>query len=522
MRSSVLPKKFLYLNPKFKCSIRPMDQKFSSAYSLSALLQRVKGAVSSSFPYGTIVWVKGEVSSFRIAGGHAYLDLSEHDGPSLVASMRAIIWARDVGRIQSKFLSGTGQSITTGIQIMVGGSVVFSEKFGLSFYISDVEPSFTLGEREALRRRTIERLSDEGYMELQKTRKLSVPPYYLAVVSSEGAAGYEDFMGHLLGNERGFRYQVDFFGATVQGKDAPESIISALRRIYYSPLRYDFVLILRGGGGELDLSCFDDYHMCVAIARTTSPVVTAIGHERDFHVADMVSYHFVKTPTALADYILSFSLAQDDHLTEQQNRLAVAFRNRVSECQTTLQELERRISSSISRAFSSQDSVLSGLSQRISLGAEKRLGAEERRLADAAARIGKGVGRIDVALQAISSLEGRIARGTATLLDRCSLTLENTAKYLRNNIDNKVAFLIQQAESRLTFLEMKIRTTDPRNALLQGNSLVTDSSGVKFNSVEGRSPGDAVSIHLKDGKLDCIVQKVVRTEPLPRQKAMTA
>jgi exodeoxyribonuclease VII large subunit len=293
---------------------------------LSELLARIKEDVADAFP--DRYWVKAEISSWSPrANGHCYLNLSESVRGKQTADIRAMIWKWNFPQLKAFFESETGQPLQAGITVLVRVQVHFDPVFGMSLFIDDIDPAFTVGEQALARKKAIERLTAEGYLDMQRELVLPRLPYRLAVITSKTAAGYGDFRKHLLENEAGYAFQVDLYEALVQGDSAPASMISALQEAQGRP--YDAVLILRGGGGVTDLSCFDDYDLAVAIATCPVPVVTAIGHERDYHIADMVAYRFVKTPTALADLFLDAYAAEDALLDGYESRIRRAVSDRL-------------------------------------------------------------------------------------------------------------------------------------------------------------------------------------------------
>ena len=293
---------------------------------LSELLTRIKEDVADAFP--DRYWVKAEISSWSPrANGHCYLNLSESERGKQVADIRAMIWKWNYPQLKAFFESETGQPLQAGITVLVRVQVHFDPVFGMSLFIDDIDPAFTVGEQALARKKAIERLTAEGYLDMQQELVLPRLPYRLAVITSKTAAGYGDFRKHLLENEAGYAFQVDLYEALVQGDSAPASMVSALQEAQERP--YDAVLILRGGGGVTDLSCFDDYDLAVAIATCPVPVVTAIGHERDYHIADMVANRFVKTPTALADLFLDAYAAEDALLDGYESRIRRAVSDRL-------------------------------------------------------------------------------------------------------------------------------------------------------------------------------------------------
>ena len=294
---------------------------------LSELLARVKESVEDAFPER--YWVKAEIGSWSPrANGHCYLNLTQSEKGKPVADIRAMIWKWQFPQLKAFFEQETGRKLEAGITVLVRVQVNFSEMFGISLFIDDIDPAFTVGEQALAKKKAIEKLTAGGYLEMQQELALPRLPYRLAVITSKTAAGYGDFRRHLLENEAGYAFRLDLYEALMQGEQAPASMISALMEAQERP--YDAILILRGGGSEMDLACFDDYDLAVAIATCPVPVVTAIGHDRDFHIADLVANRFVKTPTALADLFLDAYAAEDAGLDVLETRVRRAISDRLN------------------------------------------------------------------------------------------------------------------------------------------------------------------------------------------------
>lgn len=346
-----------------------MEKDFIDLFMLQS---RLKEGVESLFPKR--IWLKAEVSAVKARpGGHCYLELSQSDGTGLVAKASAIIWSSRYRFIAPYFESVTGSCIREGMAVLVEVQVTFSQLYGLSLIINDIDPEFSLGAKELERQKTIERLNSEGLMDMQKSLSLPLLPYDLAVISASDAAGYRDFMRHIDENPYGFRFNIELFPALMQGADCPSSIIGALDAVLESGNDYDAVLILRGGGSKLDLACFDDYDLSAVIAQYPLPVLTAIGHDQDFHVCDMVAYEFVKTPTALADYILGIYEDEDERLSSFLTRVRLAFSSRISGMETALGRLGDRIARGYSMKISLMESKVALLETRIAASDPRRI-----------------------------------------------------------------------------------------------------------------------------------------------------
>lgn len=318
------------------------EDRAAEAIDLYTLQTMIKSAVDDAFDFP--VWVRAEISAVKARpGGHCYMELSQSSDTGVVAKVSAIIWSSKYRFIAPYFESVTGSPIKAGITVLAKVSVNFSQLYGLSLIVEDINAEYTVGEKEKERLATIERLSKEGLMDLQKELSLPALPYRLAVVSAPDAAGYRDFVRHLLDNEYGFVFEPKLYEAVMQGVAAPDSVAEAIARIGASGKRYDAALVIRGGGARLDLACFDDYKIAAAIARCPVPVLTAVGHDQDFHVCDMVAWKYVKTPTALADFFVEMYMDEDQRIASYGTRLKTAFLNKMSLMGSKLDVLEARI-----------------------------------------------------------------------------------------------------------------------------------------------------------------------------------
>jgi exodeoxyribonuclease VII large subunit len=339
---------------------------------LFGLQSRLKQGIDSLFP--NRIWVKAEVSAVKARnGGHCYLELSQSDSNGLVAKASAIIWSSKYRIIAPYFQSVTGSPIQEGMVVLVEVQVNYSELYGLSLIINDIDPEFSLGVKELERQKTIERLQKEGLMDLQKGLQLPLLPYKIAVISAEDAAGYRDFVRHIAENPYGFTYDLTLFPALMQGAECPRSIISALDSVLEDGGQWDAVLVLRGGGSKLDLACFDDYDLAAVIAQYPLPVLTAIGHDQDFHVCDMVAHEYVKTPTALADFLLDIYEQEDERLSSLQTRMRLAFSNKIYQAESLLNMLQERMKGAFAMKIANMEAALRLLEARMAAADPRKI-----------------------------------------------------------------------------------------------------------------------------------------------------
>ena len=274
--------------------------------SLYEVTQKIQVVVEENFDES--FWVSAEISEIKEnRTGHCYLELVEKDlaGNQPKAKVRATIWAGVYRVIKPFFETAARVKLNSGIKILVLCHVNFHPVYGFSLNIQDIDPSYTVGDIEQKRKETIARLIAEGVFDMNRELEMPLLPKRIAIVSSPTAAGYQDFTDQLDSNSYGYTFHYKIFSAVVQGAEAEESVIDALNRINAEIEKWDVVAIIRGGGSQTDLSCFDSYALANHIAQFPLPVITGIGHEKDTTIADMVAYARLKTPTAAAEYIVN-------------------------------------------------------------------------------------------------------------------------------------------------------------------------------------------------------------------------
>ncbi len=343
-----------------------MKDEAKESIGLYELQHRIQGALAESF--AGKFWVRAEIGECKLnPAGHCYLTLvekAEGDG-ALRAKASAIVWASSWRLVGPYFERETGSPLEAGMKILVLSQVQYSELYGLSLIITDIDPAFTLGELEAARRQTLLRLEQEGMLDLNAQLPLPALPRRFAVITSETAAGWRDFRHHLHDNEYGFKFTTVLFQATMQGSDAPASMIAAMDAVAAREREFDALLILRGGGGASDLVCFDDYELAVNVAQFPLPVLTGIGHDHDHHIIDDVAHTCVKTPTALADYIIDLFAAADYELSSLAQRLRLALESKVARSEAQLEAQLLRIRSALTLRYTMEEKRLETLALRI-------------------------------------------------------------------------------------------------------------------------------------------------------------
>jgi exodeoxyribonuclease VII large subunit len=319
---------------------RPND-----AMSLSELNLRVRETLNGAFP--GCYWVRAETSDVRLnaSSGHCYLEFIEKDERSgqILAKSRGTIWARTCRILIPYFEQETGQVFRSGLKVLVHVSVVFHEVYGYSLYVQDIEPSYTVGDLVRKRKEIVRKLQEDGIFELNKELAFPSLPRCIAVITSPTAAGYEDFTDQLLHNQQGFPFYTKLFPAVMQGEKTEESVIAALERIFSYADLFDVVVIIRGGGSTSELSSFDSYPLAANCAQFPLPILTGIGHERDDTVVDMVAHTRMKTPTAVASFLIERMSREAGQVHELELNISAGATTRIAGERTVMQRLAARL-----------------------------------------------------------------------------------------------------------------------------------------------------------------------------------
>ena len=260
-------------------------------------------------------WVIAEIGEIRVnQKGHCYLEMVEKSGDEIIAKSQAIIWSYTYRNLSGWFETLTGQSLKPGLKILSNLSVNFHEVYGLSLIIKDIDASYTLGERAKKRLEILDKLEKEGVIDMNRQLSLPLVPQRIALIASSTSAGYHDFMSQVKHNPAGYKFHISLYQALMQGNEAERSIIEAMHEIHKDITDFDLLVIIRGGGATLDLECFDTYNLAAHVAQFPIPVITGIGHERDETITDIVAHTNLKTPTAVAEFLIGGCREFEEHI----------------------------------------------------------------------------------------------------------------------------------------------------------------------------------------------------------------
>jgi exodeoxyribonuclease VII large subunit len=428
-------------------------------FTLSELNTAIKATLELAFPES--VWVVAEISEIRCnSKGHCYLELVEREEEETIAQIRANIWAYTFRNLASKFEKTTGETLKQGMKVLLQVNVTFHEVYGLSLNVKDIDPTYSLGEMARKKREVIERLTKEGLINLNKQIPLPLVPQRIAVISSASAAGYGDFIDHIDDNPYGYKIFYKLYQSLMQGQEAEASIIAALKQIRGHIKLHDAVVIIRGGGSQIDLSCFDTYSLAVEVAKFPLPVITGIGHERDDTVVDMVAHTKLKTPTAVAEFLILVMSSFEERLLDAQSTLI----NRAKEL---LREENHR---------------LQYLMQQFQHIVKDRFNGE--------------INRIETALH-------RLIHGTTQIIDGNN----NKLKLDVNRLVGGLKIVFQEHKSKIKNFEQAIRLLDPINVLQRGYSITYLREKAIKDSSELQT-GDIIRTKVYKGSVNSKVEAI--------------
>ena len=431
----------------------------TKALTLYELNQMVHETITISMP--DEYWVEAEISDIREVRGHCYMELIQKDeyGNTPLARASAKCWKNKWMYISPHFERITGHILRAGMKILVQVYADFHETYGFSWIITDIDPTFTMGDMARKRQDIIRRLQEAGVLELQKELSLPLFTQRIAVISSEQAAGYGDFCNQLLENDYGFRFKLSLFRSIMQGEQIESSIISALNEINRKIDHFDVVVIIRGGGSTSDLSGFDSLLLAENVANFPLPVITGIGHDRDESVLDLVSHIRVKTPTAVATLLIDHLIEVYNRISDAQEELTQIVQRRIEIEKMRLNVISEKVPVLFSFVSNRQNAWFDNLFLRIQ-----------------------------------NAITNRI-RQTEQHLNSLSEILSPLYEHIR-----------LRENHRLEILQQKIKAQDPMLILNRGYSITT-LNGHVIRNAKNLKKGDTLCTQMAKGKVTSIVKE---------------
>lgn len=442
--------------------------------SLSELQLIIKDSLYLALP--DMYWVAAEISEIKENyAGHCYLELVEKhpDDKNIRARAKAVIWGNRYRFLKSFFENITGQPLREGLKILVKTKIEYHEIYGLSLVISDIDPAFTMGEMVVKRQMIIKRLEEEGVFTMNRELDFPVIPQKIAVISSRNAAGYTDFINHLTQNNFGYVFYTALIETAMQGNDTEAGVINALDKIASKADLFDLVVIIRGGGSQTDLSWFDNYNIAYHITQFPLPVITGIGHEKDLSVTDMVAFQSLKTPTAVAGYLIECMNNADNQLNEMSLEI-------IDKARIIVEDNKRRIETSRMKLIPVARMWISEIKEQLS---DMKL-----------EMINFGKEFISRAVQTPSNQKARLDSASKTFFERNHAGLKLNKQYL-------ISFTVNSLHGnniKITMLENSLKILNPVNVLRRGYTITSINGKILKSSALVRKE-DLIDTQFSDG-----------------------
>ncbi len=450
-------------------------------YTLSELQHEIKESISEQFPFA--VWIVAEINTLtRHRSGHCYMELVQKSKTSnnIIAQARATIWANKFSFISAYFESETDSELSAGMNVMLQVTITYHEVYGLSLNVIGINPTYTIGDMERAKKEIIARLINEGVFDMNKTQSFPAVVQNIAVISSSTAAGYGDFVNHLETNTYGYHINITLFEAAMQGEQTEISVLDALNRIGEEYENYDAVAIIRGGGSKNDLSWFDNYNIAYMVTQFPLPVISGIGHERDESIVDMVAHTRMKTPTAVANFIIDYNSKFEEQIDSTSSEIFGIAKDFLMSSEMYLNNMTMsimKVRSRLSKDTERCDRIMS----EIRTGLNVRMKEEEMKL-------------------------NMIGNKLETSPKRLISEQESHLNGIKELISRTTKHRIEKANEKLSFLEHRLTLNDPRTILKRGYSITRINGKVVTNDLE-TNEGDIMETLLYDGKVTSVVKK---------------
>jgi exodeoxyribonuclease VII large subunit len=454
--------------------------------SLTELQLIIRDSLYLALP--DVYWVMAEISELKENNaGHCYLELIEKhsDEKNVRARVKAIIWSNRYRFLKAFFENMTGETLREGLKILVKTRVEYHELYGLSLIISDIDPAFTIGEMAIKRQLVIKKLEQEGVFSMNKEQLFPSVPQRIAVISSKSAAGYSDFISHLKTNSFGYVFYTALIETSMQGTETENSVISSLDKIALNSHLFDLVVIIRGGGSQSDLSWFDSYSIAYHVTQFPLPVITGIGHDKDISVTDMVANRSLKTPTAVADFLIDCVANAENHIIEISSGI-------IDSSRIIIEKNKNRIETSGVKLFPLARIMISGIKDRLSAEIIEIINVGK----DLIIRAGLIPGNQGTRLS--SAVKSRITGMEMVLNKDYQRLLTATINCLSvNNV-------------RVKGLETNLQILNPEKVLMRGFS-ITSINGKILKNINQLNKDDVIDTQLYEGTLKSrVMEKKVR------------
>jgi len=450
--------------------------------SLTELQLVIKDSLYLALP--DMYWVIAEISEFKENyNGHCYLELIEKhpDDINIRARVRAVIWNSRYRFLKTFFENSAGESLREGLKILIRVKVEYHEIYGLSLVINDIDPAFTIGDMAIRRQQIIRRLEEEGVITMNRELEIPLVPQRIAVISSGTAAGYTDFIKHLKSNSNGYVFYTALFETPMQGKETEAGVTLSLEKISSHLDKFDITVIIRGGGSQTDLSWFDSYAIAYYITQFPIPVITGIGHDKDLSVTDIVANMSLKTPTAVADFLIERMNEAASHISELSAGIT-------DYAKIMLEETKKKIETAMLRLAPVTRFMISGFRELLTS------------VVIDMSRTGKDF--LARANAIPDNQKHRLSSGSGSLIVKKETALKHKRAFLATISRNNMAVIL----NRLTGFENSLKILDPENVLKRGFT-ITSINGEIIKKGKALRKDDVIDTRFSDGTISSKVVK---------------
>jgi exodeoxyribonuclease VII large subunit len=447
-------------------------------------LQQVASSIRKTIEqrYSQSYWVKAEMHKLnRFPSGHAFPELVQKEGEKIIAQLSGSIWKQQLERINQRFISVVKEPLKDGLSLLLLVKINFSETYGLSLQILDIDPSFSLGELQKQRDETLKKLNEMGILTKNQQQKFPLIPKRIAVISADSSKGLSDFMDVLNNNDEGYQFFTYLFPAYLQGDIAVDSIIQTLHKIERVKYHFDIVVIVRGGGAEVSMTCYNHFELCKAIAEFPLPVLTGIGHSTNLTVAEMISFRNAITPTKLAEFLIQTYREFDQQIKDLQTQLFSISRNNLQLASNDFESI-LRVFKTVANSFVDQANML--------------LENQKNRLSRSSLQIFE---KQESQLNQIRVSFGYLAKSN---LNKQESQLNEQRLQLSQQIHRK----FERSEKEIHFLENTVKMLDPFQVLKRGFSMTT-FNGFTIDLDNFPTNGDQISTTTSFGTIESTVEK---------------
>lgn len=445
-------------------------------FSLVEISRSIQRCVAENFK--SAFWIKAEMNklNYYSHSGHCYPELVEKKDGKVIAQLKGNLWNTDFIKINAKFLKVLKEPLKDGIKILFCATVNFDPVYGLGLRILDIDPSFSLGELEREKQETIDRLKQENIFDQNKSLLLPLLPQRIAIISVETSKGYSDFIKIIDSNPHGYKFFLYLFPALLQGDRSIESILIQLKKIGKIKSHFDAVVIIRGGGGDVGLSSYNNYHLSKAIALFPIPVLTGIGHSTNETVAEMVCYKSAITPSELADFFIQKFNSYSEPVRKAEELIKEKAKRLIRDEKLKFDNTLKYFRSVTTNLLHRSNNEIKAHSITLSRQSNFLIRNEK---------------------QALSNIATGIRRSSINLI-RENLQIVNQ---LALNTKKFPVTCIEKQKTEINNLEKAVRMLDPINVLQRGYS-ITLLNGKSISSVNEISEGDTITTLVADGSIE--------------------